>query len=218
MICVVVCVCVCVCVCVTVQLNDLLQVNKDVFDVVGGEDAVSVQPLVENPVQHLEHPEVGALGVEQLWRRTDKHVWADTNRDLWILHVWFLMYRWWPPAVWSPAAWGCPGRRGWPAPARSEGPPRTPPLLPGRPRSGCRWKWPPHSAPPSYCRAKTQGEGLLRRLMKEQKGEDRGGVYKLFPASCQVALYLLVLKRIIIILIELLPRYLQCDRLFLLQQ
>lgn len=48
------------------QLNDLLQVNKDVLDVLWGEDTVSVQSLVENTVQHLQPPQVGALGVEQL--------------------------------------------------------------------------------------------------------------------------------------------------------
>ena len=41
---------------VTMQLNDLLQVDKDVFDVFWGEDAVPVQPLVENAIQHLQHP------------------------------------------------------------------------------------------------------------------------------------------------------------------
>lgn len=51
---------------VTVQLDDLLQVNKDVFDVLWGEDAVSVQPLVENTVQHLQRPQVCSLSVEQL--------------------------------------------------------------------------------------------------------------------------------------------------------
>lgn len=51
---------------VTVQLNDFLQVNKDVFDVFWREDTVSVQPLVENTVQHLQRPQVCTFSVEQL--------------------------------------------------------------------------------------------------------------------------------------------------------
>lgn len=55
---------------VTMELNDFLQVNKDVSDVLWREDAVSVQPLVEHTVQHLQHPQVSTLSVEQLWGRT----------------------------------------------------------------------------------------------------------------------------------------------------
>lgn len=51
---------------VTVQLNDLLQVNKDVFYVFRRKDAVSVQPLTENTVQDPQHAQVSALSVEQL--------------------------------------------------------------------------------------------------------------------------------------------------------
>lgn len=61
--------CVSVCVCVTVQLDDLLQVDEDALDVLWRQDGVSVQPLVENTVQHLQRPQVSALSVEQLWGR-----------------------------------------------------------------------------------------------------------------------------------------------------
>lgn len=55
------------------QLNDFLQVDEDVFDVLRWKDAVSVQPLAENAVQHLQHAQVSALSVEQLCG-TDGHV------------------------------------------------------------------------------------------------------------------------------------------------
>lgn len=51
---------------ITMQLNDFLQVNEDVFDVFWWEDTVSVQPLVENTVQHLQRPQVCTLSVEKL--------------------------------------------------------------------------------------------------------------------------------------------------------
>lgn len=50
----------------TVQLNDFLQVDKDVLDVLWWEDPIAVHPLVENGVQHLQLPQVGTLSVEQL--------------------------------------------------------------------------------------------------------------------------------------------------------
>lgn len=50
----------------TVQLNDFLQVDEDVLDVLWWEDPVPVHPLVENGIQHLQLPQVGTLGVEQL--------------------------------------------------------------------------------------------------------------------------------------------------------
>lgn len=50
----------------TVQLDDFLQVNKDVSDVLWRENTVSVQPLVEDTVQHLQRPQVRSLRVEQL--------------------------------------------------------------------------------------------------------------------------------------------------------
>lgn len=63
-----------VCVWVTVQLDDFLQVNEDVFDVFRGQDGVSAQPLVENAVQHLQRPQVSSLSVEQLCGQTGGHV------------------------------------------------------------------------------------------------------------------------------------------------
>lgn len=48
------------------QLDDFLQVNKDVSDVLWGENTVSVQPLVEDAVQHLQCAQVRPLRVEQL--------------------------------------------------------------------------------------------------------------------------------------------------------
>lgn len=48
------------------QLDDFLQVTKDVFEVFWWKDTVSVQPLAENTVQDFQHPQVGALRVEQL--------------------------------------------------------------------------------------------------------------------------------------------------------
>lgn len=51
---------------ITMQLNDFLQVNEDVFDVFWWQDTVSVQPLVENTVQHLQRPQVCTLSVEKL--------------------------------------------------------------------------------------------------------------------------------------------------------
>jgi len=48
------------------QLNDFLQINEDVFDVLWWKDAVSVQPLAENTVQHLQHAQMSTLSVEQL--------------------------------------------------------------------------------------------------------------------------------------------------------
>lgn len=50
----------------TVQLDNFLQVDEDVLDVLWGEDPVPVHPLVENSIQHLQLPQVGAFGVEQL--------------------------------------------------------------------------------------------------------------------------------------------------------
>lgn len=48
------------------QLNDFLQVDKDVFDVFWREDSVPIHPLVEDGIQHLQLPQVGPLSVEQL--------------------------------------------------------------------------------------------------------------------------------------------------------
>lgn len=48
------------------QLNDVLQVDKDVFDVFWREDSVPIHTLVEDGVQHLQLPQVGSLSVEQL--------------------------------------------------------------------------------------------------------------------------------------------------------
>lgn len=48
------------------KLNDFLQVDKDVLYVFWWKDAIPVQPLAENTVQHLQHPQVGTLSVEQL--------------------------------------------------------------------------------------------------------------------------------------------------------
>lgn len=65
---------------VTMQLDDFLQVTKDVFEVFWWKDTVSVQPLAENTVQDFQHPQVGALRVEQLWwwKETKiKHVHAS---------------------------------------------------------------------------------------------------------------------------------------------
>lgn len=68
---------------ITVKLNDFIQVGKDVFDVFWGENTVSVQPLIENTVQHLQHPQMGSLSVEQLWgmiQRQGKFICiADSN-------------------------------------------------------------------------------------------------------------------------------------------
>lgn len=50
----------------TVQLNDLLKVAEDVFDVCRREDGVSDQRLVKQILQNLHHSNVCSLCVEQL--------------------------------------------------------------------------------------------------------------------------------------------------------
>lgn len=156
---------------VTVQLNDFLQVNKDVFDVFWREDSISVQPLVENTVQHLQRPQVCTFSVEQLWRWTHADIWGDMQYTVWKYFITFmsrsemcetlLSHHWWLPAVWSPEAWGLSGRLGWPDSASSEGPLHT--RLPGRLHSG-RQLNSPHTEPPSCCRPETQGQRLLQTL------------------------------------------------------
>lgn len=72
---------------VTMQLDDFLQVNKDLSDVLRRKDAVSVQPLAENTVQDLQHAQMSALSVEQLcgvnkWNHVSQfgHFWFKARK------------------------------------------------------------------------------------------------------------------------------------------
>lgn len=48
------------------QLDDLLQVGEDVFDICGGQNGLSGHPLVKHVIQDLQRAQVSALRVEQL--------------------------------------------------------------------------------------------------------------------------------------------------------
>ena len=55
----------------TVQLNDLLKVAEDAFDVCRRQDGVSDQRLVKQILQNLHHSNVCSLSVEQLCESND---------------------------------------------------------------------------------------------------------------------------------------------------